>query len=511
MKLVIIIVCVAFVVTLLYVGGAGLFGGRAPQVQAVARVNGDVIDAAQVQQVYAQTINLYRQFGQVPSQVQRHSMEFSALQQLVDYQLMLQAAKRDRIRVDEAEVNRALASIKEQYGTAFADALRAAGMTERDLRNALREQFLVENLRRERSTVMITDEELRRVYDESLEEIEVRHILIEPESVDGQLDWNGALREAEELLARIKTGEDFAELARQYSDDAGSSEDGGALGWIDRETPFVSEFLNAAFGLEVGEVSAPVMSIFGYHLIQVTDRRTREEAPFENVKETLRARLEAERGLTQFRQWLDEERAKATIEILDPEFRAYQLMLNNRIDQAIAQYREAIALSPLDPYLHYHLANALEQVEAHDEALQAYLQAAELSGYDPELWFALGQAYRRRGDAEAARDAYLKAAEYAPSNLSLLEALGIIFDDMGFAELAEEQRAKANEIRELLLEQERQRQEQLQRQAELLRLLEQAQNPNPDGGPASGESDQAGTGAETGELEGAPQGGGQGE
>src|SRR5690606_6488281 len=141
-----------------------------------------------------------------------------------------------------------------------------------------------------------------------------------------------------------------------------------------------------AFSLEVGAVSDPVKSAFGYHLIQVTDSRTREEEPFESVRDALKARLEAERGVTRFRQWLDEERAKAKIEILDPEYRAYQLMMNDRIDQAIAQYREAIALSPFDAYLYYHLANALEQVEAHDEALEAYLKAAETSGFDPELW-----------------------------------------------------------------------------------------------------------------------------
>src|SRR5690606_38061527 len=132
------------------------------------------------------------------------------------------------------------------------------------------EQQLVQNLREQLTTVQITDDEVRRAYEESLQEIEVRHILVEPETVDGQPDWNGALREAEELLGRLRAGEDFARLAAEHSDDTGSSEDGGNLGWIDRETPFVQEFLDAAFALEVGELSEPVRTSFGYHLIQVT-------------------------------------------------------------------------------------------------------------------------------------------------------------------------------------------------------------------------------------------------
>src|SRR5690606_36454649 len=97
-------------------------------------------------------------------------------------------------------------------------------------------------------------------------------------------------------------------------------------------------------------------------------------------------------------------------------------------------------------------------------------------GFDPELWFALGQAYREREDFEAARDAYLKASEYAPNNFSLHQALGIIFEEMGFEDLAAEQNAKADEIRQFLLEQELQRQEQIRMQQELQRLLEEAQS-----------------------------------
>src|SRR5690606_17588403 len=100
-------------------------------------------------------------------------------------------------------------------------------------------------------------------------------ILIEPETTaEGGPDWDGALAQAEEIRERILAGEDFAALAREFSDDEGTREDGGDLGWIDRDYPLVPEFMDALFKLEVGTVSEPVRTAFGYHLIQATEKRT---------------------------------------------------------------------------------------------------------------------------------------------------------------------------------------------------------------------------------------------
>ena len=125
----------------------------------------------------------------------------------------------------------------------------------------------------------------------------------------------------------------------------------------------------------------------------MTDRRFEEpEQPFEEVGRSLRARLERERGLAQFNQWLQAERAKAEITINDPQLRAHQLAQAGLLDQAIAQYREAIAANPFDGYLHYRLALLLERVGADDEALAAYAEAAEY-GCDrslPLVCFGLG-------------------------------------------------------------------------------------------------------------------------
>src|SRR5690606_32640352 len=165
------------------------------------------------------------------------------------------------------------------------------------------------------------------------------------------------------------------------------------LGEIRRTDPYVEEFLAAAFSLAEGEISEPVRSPFGYHLIQVTRVEKDEGEPFEEVADGIRRDLELEKGSAQFEAWLAGLRAEAAVTVFDPELRARQLVEIGRLDQAIAQYQEAIALRPHDPYLHYHLADTLERVGARDEALGAYREAAEKGGSDPELWFTLGLAY----------------------------------------------------------------------------------------------------------------------
>ena len=121
-----------------------------------------------------------------------------------------------------------------------------------------------------------TEEAERKVYDDAAkneppqEEIHARHILLPTED------------EAKKALARIKAGEDFAKVATELSKDPGG--EGGDLGWFTKDK-MVPEFADAAFKLKKGEVSEPVKSQFGWHIIKVEDTRTKSFPPFEQVKD----------------------------------------------------------------------------------------------------------------------------------------------------------------------------------------------------------------------------------
>lgn len=473
MKAIIIVVVAAFALTLLYVGGGSFFSGRT-SVEAVAKVNGRTITALQLQEAYFNTVMFYLQFGQNITRVQEEPLRYSVLRSLVDRELILDAARKERVRVDRSDVDARLNEIKEFWGDQYQEQLRQAGLTERELRTQLEDELLIEAMQELKSRASITDEELLRAYEERLERIRVRHILVAPPALDSEADWNAALLEAEQLLARLHAGEDFAALAMEHSDDPGSAFAGGDLGLIGRDEPFVQEFLDAAFSLEVGQVSEPVRTAFGYHLIQVTEKVVEEGLPFEEVKEQLRAELEAARARESWETWLESVRQTATVEILDAQLRARHLANNGLHSQAIAQYREAIERNPNDPYLHFHLAEALMQVEAYDEALEEYRLAAELAVSDPELWFVLGLGHRERGEREAAKDAFVKASEYAPTNISLHQILADLFAELGYDDLSEAEAQKAEELTALYVEQLRMQQEQLQLQQMLQQQLQES-------------------------------------
>jgi parvulin-like peptidyl-prolyl isomerase len=137
------------------------------------------------------------------------------------------------------------------------------------------------------------------------EEITDTVTVSEPEvATEESRDDAAALALAQELRERILAGEDFAGVAAIYSEDPGSALDGGNLGWVGRGA-FVPEFEEAAFALPVGEISAPVRTQFGYHLIQVVNR---DENRAKDENQLQQERLQA------FDDWLQEQTLSLEIE-----------------------------------------------------------------------------------------------------------------------------------------------------------------------------------------------------
>lgn len=133
--------------------------------------------------------------------------------------------------------------------------------------------------------IQVSEEEARRYYQDhksQYEQLRARHILFNtrPAPVPGQadttpqeIDKEAVRRKAEEVLKRVRAGEDFSALARQYSEDPGSKERGGDLSYFGRGQ-MVAEFERVAFGMQPSQVSDLVESAYGFHIIKVEDRRT---------------------------------------------------------------------------------------------------------------------------------------------------------------------------------------------------------------------------------------------
>lgn len=144
----------------------------------------------------------------------------------------------------------------------------------------VRSKLLMERMLTDEGKTAASEEAMRKVYDEAKaqmkpeEEVRARHILVETEA------------EANTILGEIKGGADFAELAKQKSKDPSAAAGGGDLGYFTKEQ-MVPEFADVAFKMSPGQLSNPVKSQFGWHLIKVEDKRTKPMPEFEQVKEQI--------------------------------------------------------------------------------------------------------------------------------------------------------------------------------------------------------------------------------
>ena len=169
------------------------------------------------------------------------------------------------------------------------------------LRNKLLMGF---ELQQEAKTAL-TDEALRQTYDEAVksmsgqEEVRARHILVESED------------EAKAILEQLKGGADFATVAKEKSKDPGAAE-GGDLGYFTKDQ-MVPEFADVAFKMYPGQLSNPVKTQFGWHVIKVEDKRTRQPPEFEKVKDQIEAYL-ARKAQSDF---ITKLRQSAKVERLD--------------------------------------------------------------------------------------------------------------------------------------------------------------------------------------------------
>ena len=162
-------------------------------------------------------------------------------------------------------------------------------------------QYVQLNLADVAATVAVTDEALRAFYDQvaaerytTTERRQARHILIEAGSDDA-----AARAKAEKLAAEARAGADFAALAAQNSDDPGSKGQGGDLGWATRDS-FVAPFADALFAMQPGEISEPVKTQFGYHVIKLEAVEPGAQRPFDEVRAELEEDYRREQAQTVF-------------------------------------------------------------------------------------------------------------------------------------------------------------------------------------------------------------------
>lgn len=218
------------------------------------------------------------------------------------YEMMAQDVITKKYKVSDDDVDKELQKAKNQYGDQFKNVLKNNGLKdEADFKNQIKFKLAMN----EAIKKSITEKDVKDHYKP---EIKASHILVSDEN------------EAKEIKKKLDAGASFEELAKQESQDLLSKEKGGDLGYFNsgRMAP---EFETAAYKLKVGQISNPVTSPNGYHIIKLTDKK--ELKPYDEVKDSIRKNLEEERISDPIfgKKLLQNELKKANIKINDSELK----------------------------------------------------------------------------------------------------------------------------------------------------------------------------------------------
>ncbi len=266
--------------------------------EAVAVVNGDKITQ--------KTVDKYLDF--VKSQdienilesdtEQLENIKANIIDSLVVITLLRQYGAKNGIEVSKEELDEKYQEIVNSYTSeaAFEQELETRGIDSDFFKSELRDQTLREKIYyRITEDIEVPEQEIKDFYEQNKEtyfavpeKVKVSHILVSfmlEEEEPTKAEKQEALEKIEFIRSEIEEGEDFAEAAKQYSDDTLSAENGGDLGYITKGQ-MVEEFEDVAFQLEVGKLSDIVETIYGYHILKVTDKEEGYIQEYDEVKET---------------------------------------------------------------------------------------------------------------------------------------------------------------------------------------------------------------------------------
>lgn len=399
---------IIFFVSIFYLYGMDVFGGGSKQLgrdrqksrvpDVMLKIDGKEVKMNEFFYKYLQLKQRYEamsgeSFNTYPMQMFLRSQ---TADMIINQQIMLDEARKRNIRVSSGELNQRIDQIQQSYlgpdenaGDAgiigktkdffstqerrkqFKDIIARQGITYDFFRNQVRNDLLQEKVSAEIGEEMLVEEKKK------------------------------ALEKAKNVLNKLEAGEPFENVAREFSDDESTKENGGRLGWTSRGT-LTPAYEQAAFALNRGQISQPVETEFGYHIIQLIDKKEAVGPEFEAERPAIIDSIQERKGdetynptpqeikneyeevntrhiLIRYRdrqqlagEWVQRERQKDTrkIEIINPELKAYrylnQPMLQQQAsadvdyDRAMDLYQEAKDVDPNNPYIYYQIGRIYE-------------------------------------------------------------------------------------------------------------------------------------------------------
>jgi peptidyl-prolyl cis-trans isomerase SurA len=297
-------------------------------VNAIAAIVND--EVVTLHEVYSESQPLIRE-AEKKSTVDaavRTQIRHAALEHLIEKRLLDQKIKELNIKVSDEEVKQAIDDVRKQNNMVsqevLVSALASQGLTFEQYRSQLKEQ--IEKLKlvsmEVRAKIQVGETEMREYYEANRakyseeDTFRARHIFFKVNEKAPSDDIKRTMTTALMVLAEAKSGKDFVELARSYSEDPAARKDGGDLGSF-KKGDMMPELETAILGMKPGEVSELVYTPSGFHIIKLEERTSGKMKPFESVKAEIEDTIYRKKSEERFSQWAKELRAKASIEMKD--------------------------------------------------------------------------------------------------------------------------------------------------------------------------------------------------
>jgi foldase protein PrsA len=231
----------------------------------------------------------------------------TVLTSLITNSVINQEAKKQNVTVTTKEIDAEVDAQAEQYGgtDALESALKSSNMTMADFKDSVKTYIQTQKLME--PTLEITEAKLKAYFKENkstydtAKQVKASHILVEDKAT------------ATKVKKLLDNGGDFAKLAKKYSTDSSNADDGGNLGYF-AKADMDENFSDAAFSMEKGEISSPVKSSYGYHIIQVTGVKAAKKATYADVKDKVREAYVTEQMNANYATWIQQLEADYKIE-----------------------------------------------------------------------------------------------------------------------------------------------------------------------------------------------------
>jgi Parvulin-like peptidyl-prolyl isomerase len=245
------------------------------------------------------------------------------LDKLIAEKILLMKAAELNLKLTDNDINKQIDEEANKFKAKYSglgqyeNILKQNGMTETQFKELIKNLVIVKAAKEDIvKNVTITDDEVKTYYDKNKEAIftkgagaEVAHILVADEG------------KAKELKAKLDAGADFATLAKENSLDTGTKNNGGSLGFVQYDTKeLVSEFVEGFKNLKEGQVSEPVKSLYGYHLIKVTGIKSGGVVPFDEVKDQLKNFLLEQKKESIYNEKIQEWKTTIGVKIYEDKF-----------------------------------------------------------------------------------------------------------------------------------------------------------------------------------------------